>query len=151
MNDSINWLFNFDVDILSYLHFFNFVLDNWNLHLNLNLSDRLFDNFFLNDFFDYLRYLYHFLDYSRNNYDLLNHFLNFDYFRNLYHLLNEFFHNNRYFLDSVYKSGHLYHFLLNVLDYFRNIHVNIYELLNLNNFRFFHHQRLFNNYLFDMH
>lgn len=136
INDTIDWLFNFDVNIFDNFNFNNPLLNDWNLNYSFNITNDNFLNFFLDNFFYDLRYLDNFFNHSWNYNNLLDNFFNLDYFRHFNHLLNDLVNLNSHFLDSVYVSWNFNNFFLNILYRLRYLHIMIDNFLNFNKFRF---------------
>lgn len=107
--DNLNSLINRYLNVLDYLNFYNFLLDNWYFHLSNDLFDLL-------DFHNPVNYL---LDYS---WDFNNLFNNSRY---NYYLLNDLFNLNYFwhfhqFLDNLINWYSDFLYLFNDLGYLNN-------------------------------
>lgn len=127
---SLHQLLNGNVDILQYFDLSDGFLDHRNFNYPVYLNQLLLDNNPIHCYFDDLRdFLYGFNN-SRNNYDLLNNFLNFNNLRYFYNLLNYFVHLDSDFLDSVDINRHFYNPILIDLDDIGHLHQSIHNLLH---------------------
>ena len=139
---SIYWFLNFNVNIPNNLNLVNFLLNDRNLHLSLNLSNNDLLNYSLHYFLYYLRYLYYLLNYPRNYNNPLYDSLNLYYFRHLNDFFYDFINFNSYFFDPFDISRDLNDLLLNVFHRFRNLDVMIDYLFYLNDFRLVNNHRI---------
>lgn len=142
INNTIYWLFNFNVDVFDNFHFNNPLLNDWNLNYSFNITDDNFLNFLYNNLFNDLRHLDNFFDYSWNDNNFLDDSFNFNHFWHFNHLLNDLINLNSHFLDSVDVSWNFNNFFLNVLYWLWYLHVMIDNFLNLNKFRLSNNHRV---------
>lgn len=163
---SIDRLLNFEIYILDNFYFGYFLLDDWNLNNSFDLFNDYFLDLFYDDFLYNLRNLNNFLDDSRNNHYFFYNPFDLDYFRHFNHFLYDLINLNPNLFDPIDVSGNLNDFLFNVSDWFGDFNVMVDDSLNLNQLGFvnyhwipeihlFHdhclyslHNRFFNNYLY---
>lgn len=135
INHSIDWFFNFNINILDHFNFYDSLLNDRNLDLSFNLTNNYLLYFFFNNFLNNLRHFNYLLYDSRNHYYLLNNLFYFNNFRHLNHLLNDFLHLNSDLFNTVHITRNFNDSLLDISHWFWHLHVMIDYFLYFNQFR----------------
>lgn len=150
LHNSVHRLFNFNVDIVYFLHLLHNLFYHRNMHRFFNFNHLLLQNLLFYQLLNKLGNLHNFLNNPGDNNHLLDNLLNFNNLGHFDHFFNDFINLNRYLFDPVYYGWHLHQFFLHIFDCLRHLHEDIHELFNLNHNRFLHNKWHLDAHLFDM-